>query len=1620
MTRRPRIFLSLLLIAALLAAAYGAWRWFGPKAGDAAEQAGEDFAIVDVTERSLDGRPALSILFTAELDEGRNYDRYITVQTAGSEAKTVDGGWVMSEDQRALYFTSIEPEIAYKVAVSDDLPDAAGRTLGEDQSFDVTTNKISPAYGFASQGAVLPRRVTEGLPIVTVNVDEVAIEFLRVKDESLAHFLNNYYWQERTHADTLEDMSQYTESVYYGRFTVRGEKNTRTVTQIPVQDIDKLRESGLYIAVMSRPGHFGYEHETAYFFISDIGLQARRYASKLEVYASSLASGEPLGDIELELRDVKGKRLLEAETDRDGRAALDTEFKSDHILVARKGRDLALLAFNQPALDLSAFNAAGQPAHPLEVFVYSPRDLYRPGETVDFGLLLRNHDGKPVKDQPLVAKLARPDGKTIRSLTLEPQALGFYQTRVDIPDDAPVGQWHLLVYTDPASKEVAGDYPFKVEEFLPERMKLTLETTQETLTPGKPYAVSIQGDYLYGAPAAGNRVTGVLNVRPEPHPLPQLAEFHFGDVNESNERRREELPELKLDDAGHAEVEVDVAGEGLNSPAAQRLTVNLFETGGRPVTRTLVRNVWPAPELIGIRPMFADDTSPSEGRADFEIVRANADGKLLAGKGLLVKLLREDREYYWTYTEENGWTEQFSEQNFPAHSEVVDAKAGEPVKLSVPVEYGRYRLDIFDPQTKLTARYRFYAGWGEREDQTGPDRVMLKLDKSSYRAGDTVKLEVLPPHEGSALVLVETTEKTLWSDRVQIPAKGKTLKFDIGKDWDRHDIYINVIVLRPGDAQEHITPNRAVGLIHLPLGRDERKLTPKLSAPAKMRPQQPLEVMVRMPELKNQPAFVTLAAVDVGVLNITRFETPDPFKFFFQQKRFGVDLYDLYGKVIETMTGKRAGLRFGGDEDASADRSKLGKAEVKIVSLFSGPVQVGANGEARVTLDIPDFNGTLRLMALAYSADRFGSAESEIVVAAPVVAEIATPRFLAPGDRTRLTLDLTNLSGESQNLSVKLSSSGPLSVSGAQNLSIENGKRKTITLPLSADESFGVGDLKLEVTNRGGSEPVKIERQWQLAVRPAWPGDRRVKLQRLAPGESLSLDAGLASGLMPGTVEASLMLSSQAPLNVREAVQGLLSYPYGCAEQTTSAAFPLIYVDEIKAKELGLKPLDPADRAKRIDYALGKLAGMQVANGGFTVWPGNPEDPWITPYVTDFLLQARDQGFAVPEAVLKSALDRLLQRLQSGSDLNEGRWTQSPAHLGLASKAYAAYVLARVQRAPLGTLRTLFDNHRKAGEGGLPLVQLGIALALQGDKEHGAQAVAEGLGKTYPDNRYLGDYGSAVRDDALMLALVTRHADVLGDQSALIDALILRLADEQRGKQWLSTQERFAIFLAGEAIGAVAPKPWKAEIVSGGKRESISVERRLARGYDIAALRAGVRVQPQSDVPLYAITDVTGYTTQAPAARSDVISIKRGYYSMDGKALGNRALKTGEMILVYLELDSGTTRIEDGLITDLVPAGLEVENLNITDGETLQNVMVEGVDPAQAMNAWPIKYQEYRDDRYVAAISLYGYGGPRRLYYLARVVTPGTFRVPPPFIEDMYRPEIFGIGEAPAELTVTE
>jgi uncharacterized protein YfaS (alpha-2-macroglobulin family) len=1658
---------------------------------------GDPVKVMDLSDRSFDGAPALALTFSQPLDTRRNYDQNLRVfempakpdekkdqrrrrfdsddeddaegsagprsgvgkagDVSSEGGKLVTGSWVVGENPRLLYFPHIKPETNYVVQVAPGLRAANGTQLSAETRYSIRSARVSPAYYFASRGMVLPAKQNGGLPVVTVNVPEVDVQFLRVKQEQLASFLDKVVAVRRTARDgeeedgdsdeyssgsdralrgavgvyELDRLNKMTESVYLGRFTTEKTPNRRSVTFIPVEDIKELKEPGVYVAIMSQPGRFRYEFQTTYFYVSDLGLHVRAFPNGADAFVSSLTDGKAVSGVEVSWLNQQGRVLGMKETDGDGRAAFAERPKGAQVVMAKKGGQMSLIALREPALDLSEYDVTGPPYKPTRLYAYSGRNLYRPGETFDVSVIARDADGRPVPAQPVQAVLKRPDGKSQFSAVWQPdkRAPGYYLRRVEVPADAATGSWMLELRADPAEKVPGTVFRFGVEEFLPERMKLDLSSKQASLSPTSGFTVDVSGAYLYGAPAVGNRLLGVAQFERNRNPVAKkYPGFEFGDIADDTLKTRQEIAETALDDSGLAEVAIDLAPAAKRrSPVTVRATISLLESGGRPVVRNIERVVWPAPVLAGVRPLFTGDYARENSTVDFEVVRVDADGNLKPATALPVRLFREDRQYYWRFEDQRGWTSGFTETDELTETSSVSIPAAGRGKLALPVRYGRYRLEILDPETGQSLRYRFYAGWSARSDEaqgTRPDRVALKLDKPAYRDGETAQLTITPPHAGQALVTVEG-DRTLWVKRIAVPETGTSVSIPVDKSWKRHDLYISVLVLRPGSEGDRVTPARALGITYLPLERGDRKLTVTLEASPKMRPENDLKVRVKVPEAKGEKALVTLSAVDVGILNITRYPSPDAHAFFFGKLRYGPDQLDVYGRLIEKMQGQKGRLRFGGDTTPKATRSLPKK--VKLVDLFSGPVLLNEHGEAEISLPVPDFNGTLRLMAVVAAAERYGAKDAEVTVAAPVVAEIATPRFIAFGDSATVALDLHNLSGTAQKLSVVLGSDVGLRVAdGRRSVTLKDQQKTTLRFAVEAGSAFGLSTLKLNVDG----QDLKIERSFPLMVQAATPQQQIVKRYVIASGKNLDIRDTELGGFHRDSVFGHIVLSNQPPIDVRAAVHGLLTYPYGCAEQTTSTAYPHVFIDEDAAKRFGLKPYTREQRAEMLAAALGRLATMQAPAGGFSLWGNVTEyEYWLSAYVTNFLLDAREQGFGVPEAMQKKAGDFLLRGLQEGVSrlpafspqvaAEEARkdatrfWTDRRQQDGsrFGALAYGAYVLARESKAPLASLRQLHES-RGFAHSGLALVQLGIALRLAGDEPRGNAAIAEGLAKPRVVDYWWGDYGTPLRDAALSYALLDRHQIKIEGKENLT-ALI---ASELEKKTYFSTQEKLALFLVGRAFTA-GSGPWTAGVTVRGKTEDVSANGSQYREIAPADLANGLSVTNTHKDQIYVELSYSGFPVRAPAPKVDPIALARTLYTPDGAPIGNRALRTGETVMVHLLVRS-RARIANGMVVDRIPAGLEIENLNIVQGEGMPQLKIANVDVNTAASDKRVKHREFRDDRFVAAVNLDG--NPLNLFYRARVVTPGRYAVPPLYAEDMYRPDIYGIAGGNEMLTVVD
>ena len=1692
--------IAAVLVAAVGAAAAGTW-WYKKKQRQPGQAKGdsvlavssEKFVVSSCLARLHDDQPALALTFNTAIEDDQALDQLIEVSdlgsskpeknkssasvsssassstTASAASKAVKGSWIISDNPHVLLFPFVKAGHQYQIKTQAALSSVGGQKLENNHQCNVTSDEMSPSYFFASKGTVLPAGLNGGLPVVTVNVPEVDVEFLRVTPEKLPDFMDlvmgkrrnqnnensdgesedgyegDYYdgyssrnrFKGQTSGWQLNALQGIAASVYSNRFVLNEVPNSRKVNFLPVEKIKELQEPGTYVAVMRRPGYYDYDYQVTYFYVSDIGLHVRRQVKATDVFTTSLKSGTALSGVEIQVLGAHGKVLMQAKSNGDGHAVLQGLPEGARLLLARAGKETSVVNLQEPGLDLAEFDIGGHLPRDAKLFAYSGRDLYRPGEKFTVSLLARSADGSALPAAPIKVELKKPSGDVVNANVWQPnpKTPGYLQRGIELPADADTGRWTLEFRADPSAKRADTILSFQVEEFLPERMKLSLKSSDQVLQTGDNFEVAVQGDYLYGAPASGNRLLGSVAQERFRAPFPkEWPGFLFGDFADDKDKSRQEIDESSLDDQGKADVSVPFTANA-KSPLRVRAAFSLLESGGRPVVRSIERMWWPAKELIAVRPMFDSDVAREGSMAEFEVIRVNSAGKFVALKEAPFKVVREDREYYWRYDAGRGWHSGYSEAEETIHAGALAIK--ERSKLTVPVKWGTYRLEVTDPETKQILRYRFYAGWGAQDSESmgnRPDRVRLQLENAPVKVGSDVKLKITPPHDGEALVIVEA-DKVLWSKRVAVSTSGTSVTIPMDKSWNRSDMYVSTVVYRPGSQGDRVTPARAVGLTWLPLARTERQLKVSLTAPNQVEPDKKMTTKIKVEGAAGKTAMVTLSAVDVGILNITNFKTPDPFDFFFGKHRFGAELADMYGKIIERLDGTPGKIKWGGDAN-NRDTKSMPK-KVVLIDLFSGPVQLDAKGEANIALAIPDFNGTLRLMAVASTADAYGKTDKEVTVTAPIVAEIAMPRFVGPSDTTTFALDVTNMLPTEQNISIKMSSDKLLNIAEpTRTVKLQNKQRSILRFNVNATEPYGIARVMLDIKTEGKT-PVVIHREFALQVQPPVARELDARRVRIEAGTSYKVEPALAERFYRNSTTLSVALSNKPPLNVRSIVKGLLDYPYGCLEQTTSAAYPHVYIDEAGAKAVGLEPRTLEQRTKFIEGAIGRIAGMQGSAGGFRLWSGDSGDyeHYLTPYVTSFLMDAKAAGFVVPEQMMKRVQQWMTERLNEAGNqfsalpaslkIEESNFNYSDyelvrnSHRRFAELAHIAYMLSREQKAALPVLRLLHDKYRDRAKSPLPLVHLGIALQQMGDTKRAEVAFNEAMTKPYGIRQnweweWMGDYGSGTRDQAMAYALMVRHQIAHPQRENLLINVAGLLS---KGRYYYSTQDRIALFLAARAAGGTAGATWEANLKIAEQNQALSSKNTESRVIDVNALSKGVVIENKGKEPLWLEVEASGFPQKPSGTGSDKISLERKWFTADGKPWKGGALKVGDILIARVTAKSKQL-IEDGMVVDHIPAGLEVENFNLSKGPEASEFKIEGANIAQAMEDERIKHKEYRDDRFVAAVRLSG--SPISLYYMLRVVTPGRYVVPASYAEDMYRPEIRSYGASSEAISVVD
>jgi hypothetical protein len=1489
-------------------------------------------------------------------------------------------------DGRRLCLEGVAHGARYPVTFRQGLPAASGEVLAKHVTLNLYVQDRSAEVRFPGRAYILPATGEVNIPLESVNTETVELVLRRVSERSILRVIQKGFfgrplshWQEEELADTLAA------TVWEGQGELGLELNRDVTTRLPLTDVAGPLEAGIYALQARVPGADPYDDEAAtqWFVVSDIGLATLGGTDGLHVFTRALGSALPAEGVELTLLSRANAVLGTAVTDAAGHAVFapgltaGTGAAAPAMVLAEAEGDLTFLSLTDPEFDLSDRGVAGRaPAGPVDAFLATDRGAYRAGETIHATVLARDDRAAAIKGLPVVAVLTRPDGVEYSRQLGRDGVAGGHVFAFRTTGDVPRGAWRLDVHADPDAPAIATTRVL-VEDFLPERIDFDLALPEAPLRPGGSAPLTVEARYLFGAPAGDLPVEGELRLRAV-RALEAFPGYVFGRHDASVRQEDDYMgSDLRTDAEGRAEVLLEIPEmEPHFRPMQAEVTLRLSEGSGRPVERTITHPVAPAGPVIGIRKLF-EGTLSEGGEALFDLIALDAAQQPVE-MPVRWTLNKVNTRYQW-YNANGYWDwEPITTRTPVAEGEAVLGDL--PVTVGAGVDWGAYELRVERRGGDYAAASEeFAAGWyGGADAATTPDFLEMSLDAESYSPGDSARLRVVPRFAGKGLITVVSNR--LIDMRAVDLAEGENLfELPVTDDWGA-GAYVTVTALRPMDVAAGRNPARALGLAHAAVDPGARRLEAAFEVPAEAEPRAPLPVALKVNGVApGETAHVTIAAVDVGILNLTRFEPPDPAGHYFGQRELGVAMRDVYGRLIDGMTGAMGRVRSGGDAAGGLDMSAPPPTE-ELVAYFSGPLTVGADGYARTSFDLPSFNGTLRLMAIAWSPTGVGQAEAEVLVRDPVVVTASVPRFLAPGDSARLLLEVVHAAGPAGRMKLKVAGEGLRLGRGLPgSFELEEQGKARFTLPLTAGAP-GLAELRVTLTTPEGKALVKTLR---LPIEVNDPETARSSRFALAAGDTFTFDDNVFAGFRPGTATATLAAGPIARMDAPGLLQALDRYPYGCTEQTVSRALPLLYLDEL-ARAMGLEEREGL--GPRLDTAIARVLARQAANGAFGLWRAGSDDFWLDAYVTDFLSRARARGHAVPETAFRNALDNLRNKVSYAADFDEGG----------EALAYALYVLAREGAAAVGDLRYYADVKGKAFATPLAAAQIGAALAAYGDQPRADRMFALANAKIgraggAEAREWRDDYGTRLRDRAAVLTLAVEAGSEAVDHAELLDSI----APVEAGQR-LSTQEQVWSLLAASAM--LEAEDFGALTLDGRPLTAPLV--RVAE--DDTAFRP-LKIRNTGAAPATLTLTTFGVPEVPEPAGGNGYAISRRYFDMKGNPVEPARVKQGTRLVAVLTvqpLGEGAARL---IVDDPLPAGFEIDNPNLMRGGD-----IGALDWLELETE--VRHAEFRQDRFIAALDWHG-DEDFRLGYIVRAVSPGSFHHPAASVEDMYRPEYRAHGD---------
>ena len=1556
----------------------------------------------------------------------------LTIQNVESEHDGTEGVVKVTTSQQLTgesmkSFIKFDPDLAYTVEANDygftlrsdkfdveksyaltivkNLRGKLGGILKEDYNGSVAFGELEANINFTNTKAVyLSKTGAKNIEVQITNVPKVKLVISKIYENNLLMAQRYGYSPKETakgpdYASYNEDGEVDYSEDYGGGDAMLGdviyekEIDTRSLPRSGAgrllnfsQFEDRLPDfKGVYHIVI-RSSEDYWIKDSRYISLSDLGLIAKEGQDKIYVFTNSIKSATPVSGVNISVYGANNQLIGTGATDNDGVAAIactkkDFSGYKPAMIIAKTSDDFNYLPFMNTRVNTSRFDAGGKRSNPsgFDAFVYAERDVYRPGEKINFSVILRDAQWKNPGDVPLKMKFLLPNGKELKSFRKSLNEEGSLEGSIDIAAAAITGSYTLEVYT--TTDVLLASKNFSVEEFVPDRIRVSTKLDKDFLRSGELAKLSINAVNFFGPPAANRKYETEIQVKQKYFSAEKFEDYDFSLANQKTFFDKE-VKEGTTDAGGNAVIEYPVPATYTSMGALQTsFYTTVFDETGRPVSRASKVDIFTQDVFFGIKQDWFY-YYPLNQPIKFNLVAVNKDGNSTTSKAR-VEVIKH--EYRTVLTKSGNYFRYESQKEDKLMIQQEVSVGSNTVYTFVPRSPGDYELKVYLPEANSYVSRSFYSygSWGATNtsfEVSKEGNIEIDVDKKSYLTGETVKALFKTPFSGKMLVTMET-DHVVSHQYVDVSNRTASLNLETTADHVPN-VYITATLIKPHEVSD-IPLTVAHGFKNVTVEDKSRKIAVEVLAQKSVRSRTHQKVTV-----KAAPgSFVTLSAVDNGVLQISDFKTPNPYEYFYQKKALQVSAFDMYPLLFAEIKAKLSST--GGDADVEMDKrvNPMPAKRIKVVSYWGGIKKTNGSGEAEFEFDIPQFSGELRLMAVSYKGQSFGAADNTMTVADPIVISTALPRFLSPGDTVNVPVTLTNTTDKSSTVTANINVEGPVKVVGGNNQSVSLAAKSEgrAIFKLVADPTINVG--KVTVTVNGMGE--KFTDATEISVRPPSTLQKTTGSGSIAGGSTEKINIGLGD-FIPGSANYSLVVSRSPALELGDQLKYLVQYPYGCTEQTVSAAFPQIYYGDLSDLMQLNKQQNKLNANSNIMEAIRKIKMRQLYNGAVTLWDGEgKEDWWATIYAAHFLLEAKKAGFDVDNSLLETMLNYINNRLKNKETITYYYNRDQNKKIAPKEVAYGLYVLSLAGRTNVPAM-----NYYKANPAILALDSrylLAAAYATAGDRKSFTAMLPAAFSGEESVAQTGGSYYSDVRDEAIALnALID-----VDPGNAQIGIMVKHVADKLKNRQWLSTQESAFAFLAlGKHARAANNSTATAEIIVNGKTIA-KVDGGQWTG-DMKALGGNnAEIAVKGSGRLYYFWQAEGISASGAYKEEDsYLKIRKRFYDRNGKPLTTNTFKQNDLVIIGLTLErSFNTPIENVVITDLLPAGFEIENPRTKE--------IPGMDWIK--DAMTPTALDVRDDRihfFVDANS-----NKQTYYYAVRAVSPGNYKMGPVSADAMYNGE---------------